>query len=265
VRPVLLIAALLSPAASVDARELPPTPAASEADVVVLISADTEWRAVKKLLPNVAVSASPYGEQFLRTVEAGTKRPVLFFHGGWGKIAAAGSTQYAIDRFRPRLLVNLGTCGGFQGAIDKGDVLLVEKTVVYDIVEQMGDPAEAIAAYTTTVDLHRADDKLPPGVRRGPLVSADRDIIPADIPRLQKQYGALAADWESGAIAWVAERNHVPVLILRGVTDLVGPEGGEAYGNPTVFEEGTAVVMKRLLDLLPYWLQRFNQASARRP
>jgi adenosylhomocysteine nucleosidase len=86
---------------------------------------------------------------------------------------------------------------------------------------------------------------------RGLLVSADRDIVPADISMLVEKYGAVAADWESGAIAWVAKRNGVRCLILRGVTDLVGPSGGEAYGNIELFHENTRAIMKLLIDQLP--------------
>jgi adenosylhomocysteine nucleosidase len=64
----------------------------------------------------------------------------------------------------------------------------------------------------------------------------------------------LSADWESGAIAWVAERNGIPCLILRGVTYLVSPESGEAYGNIELFRERTITVMVRLLEILPLFL-----------
>ena len=61
--------------------------------------------------------------------------------------------------------------------------------------------------------------------------------------------------WESGAIAWVARRNAVRCLILRGVTDLVGAEGGEAYhGNIQIFHDNAAVIMRRLIESLPGWL-----------
>jgi nucleoside phosphorylase len=43
---------------------------------------------------------------------------LAFLHGGWGKVAAAGSTQYAIDRWAPARLINLGTCGGFKGVLN---------------------------------------------------------------------------------------------------------------------------------------------------
>ncbi len=79
---------------------------------------------------------------------------------------------------------------------------------------------------------------------------------------MHQKYGAVAGDWESGAIAWVAHRNRVPVVILRGVSDLVGAEGGEAYANLSVFEAGARVVMKRLVDDLPAWLDRWDGARA---
>jgi adenosylhomocysteine nucleosidase len=238
---------------------------AANAPVVVLISANTEWKVLRALLAEPPASQSPFGEWFAREVgPPGQRRSVVFVHGGWGKIAAAGSTQYAIDRWKPRLLVNLGTCGGFGGVVEKGDVLLVDKTVVYDIVEMMGDPAEAIADYSTTIDLAWVGADLPAGVRRGSLVSADRDLQPSDIPHLQAAYGALAADWESGSIAWVAAHSKVPLIILRGVSDVVGKEGSETYGNMAAFEAGTRLVMKGLLDALPGWVDRFDEAARRR-
>ena len=87
------------------------------------------------------------------------------------------------------------------------------------------------------------------------LISADRDIVPGDIPGLVQKYAAVAADWESGAIAWVANRNDVRCFILRGVTDLVNAEGGEAYGNLSLFHENTKSIMKILIDQLPIWLE----------
>jgi adenosylhomocysteine nucleosidase len=233
--------------------------------VVVIVSADTEWKALLPLAQGAKVAASPFGGWFVReTGSARAPRPAVFLHGGWGKVAAAGSTQYAIDRWRPELVVNLGTCGGFRGLIAKGEVVLVDKTVIYDIVEQMGDAAEATASYATDIDLAWAGKDLPAGVRRGPLVSADRDLLPADVLGLHEKYGAVAGDWESGAVAWVAHRNGVPVVILRGVSDIVGAEGAEAYANFSAFEAGTRLVMKTLLDGLPGWLDRWQAAPGRR-
>jgi nucleoside phosphorylase len=153
--------------------------------IVVLVSADTEWEALLSIFPEVGRSLTPYGEWFRmgrkksnaqylvipQSLGEGTGVQWIFFHGGWGKIAAAGSTQYAIDRWNPGLIIN------------------------------------------------------------------------------------------SGAIAWVANRNLTPLLILRGVTDLVGSQGGEAYGNLPFYTQATKEIIQRLIASLPGWVTKFIGAA----
>lgn len=225
-----------------------------DSSVVILVSADAEWRVVREYFSAVEISHSPFGEWFSIHVPPFPKA-LVFLHGGWGKIAAASSTQWAIHTWKPCLIINLGTCGGFDGRVERGEIILAERTIVYDIYEQMGDFDTHIAHYTTDLDLSWLRTPYPQAVRKTLLVSGDRDLIVDEIPRLSSCYGAVAGDWESGAIAWVATKNQVPCLILRGITDLVGSGGGEAYdGNIHLFHENTQVVMMRLLDALPMWL-----------
>ena len=126
-----------------------------ETDAVVLISAHAEWRPVRAHFPDAPPIATPFGEALPVTLAAAGGRPssVILFHGGWGKIDAAASTQYAIDRWQPKLLINLGTCGGFAGDVAAGALLLADFTLVYDIIEQMGDADEALAYYAKEIDL----------------------------------------------------------------------------------------------------------------
>ena len=224
--------------------------------VVVMISANVEWKVISTFYPDAQVLPSPFGEWFVSDMDIGERvEPVLFFHGGWGKIAAAASTQYAIDRWSPKLLINLGTCGGFAGGIDKGTIILVERTIVYDIIEQMTGGQAAIDHYATEIDLSWLGENYPHEVRRMLLVSADRDLVVEEIAHLKTTFGAVAGDWESGAIAFVAQRNNTRCLILRGVSDLVGEQqGGEAYGNVQVFVEGTTSVLSHLIAALPAWI-----------
>ncbi len=224
--------------------------------VVVLVSADAEWRAVRAILPELELEGSPYGDWSLVTVPVNREPlPVVLLHGGWGKIAAAASAQYAIDRWQPELLVNLGTCGGLRGQIERGKIILVEDALVYDIYEQMGDQADHLAHYATRIDLSWLNGVLPMDVRRGQIVSGDRDLAPEQIEYLRERFGAIAGDWELAAIAWVARRNRVRCLILRGVTDLVDAEGGDVYGDLASYQVAAHEMMNRLLGSLPGWLQ----------
>ncbi len=222
--------------------------AASRPPIAVLVSANAEWKGVRARIPDEPIHTSPYGEWMEHRFAPGAE-PVVLFHGGYGKIAAAGSTQYVIDRFRPRLVVNLGTCGGFGRGLRPGDVLLVDETVVYDIVEQMGDAAETIADYTTRLDASLWPAALAGRVRVERMLSGDRDLIVAELPRLRERFHAGAGDWESGSIAWVAAHNRTPVLILRGVTDVIDASGDAFYGDLGAFQAAAAAMMDKLLAL----------------
>jgi adenosylhomocysteine nucleosidase len=217
--------------------------------VVVLISAIAEWNAVKPLFPDARLRRFPFGECFDIVLQ---DEHISFFHSGWGKIASAGSMQYVIDKYAPDLIVNLGTCGGFEGGVNQGETILVEQTYVYDIVELM-DEVDIIPYYSSTLDLSWLSEPYPFPVRRGMIASADSDLLPAQIPALQAR-GAIAADWESAALAWVAQRNHARLLILRGVSDVVSEEGSEAYSNIELFNERARGVMAQLIEQLPEWL-----------
>ena len=217
--------------------------------IVVLISAIAEWNAVKPLFSDAKIRRFPFGECFDILIQ---DEHISFFHSGWGKIASAGSMQYVLDQYSPDLVVNLGNCGGFEGAVDQGDIILVDKTYVYDIVELMGD-LDIVSYYASSLDLSWLAEPYPFPVRRGLIASADSDLPPGKIPFLKSQ-GAIAADWESAALAWVAARNKARLLILRGVSDMVSEAGGEAYNNIEVFNERARGIMEQLIEQLPEWL-----------
>lgn len=215
----------------------------------IIVSAIAEWEGVKPLFPEARMQRFPFGEFFDTTV--GRWR-VTFFHAGWGKITSAGAIQYIIDHFAPDLIVNLGTCGGFEGVVQQGEVILVERTIVYDIVELMGD-LNISTYYASSLDLSWLAGPEPHPARRGLIASADSDLPPEKIPFLRAR-DALAADWESAALAWVANRNAARLLILRAVSDIVSEKGGEAYDNIELFNDRAKRIMKRLIEQLPDWL-----------
>ncbi|MBX3160298.1 MAG: 5'-methylthioadenosine/S-adenosylhomocysteine nucleosidase [Deltaproteobacteria bacterium] len=249
------LALLLALAAACGAPQPPKAPQPEvKARVVVEISALAEWKALAPLLPpGLASHDGPYGAWLVHRVG---DEDVVFFHGGYTKSSAAGATQWAIDRFHPELIVNLGTCGGFGGERKPNDIVLVDETIIYDIYERMSDADEAIDDFRVKLDAARWPAHLRDRVIVGPIVSGDRDLHPGDLAKLRDKYRATVGDWESGSIAWVASRNRVRVVILRGVTDTVDGDGSVTDGNPGAWERAAAGVMKTLLalfaDALPH-------------
>ena len=114
-------------------------------------------------------------------------------------------------------------------------------------------------AYTTAIDTGWLQ-RLPENTQKGILISADRDVVSEDLEQLA-QHQAVAADWESGAIAWTAKRSNVPVIIARGVSDMVSEHSADAFNNLAVFEQGTERVMKRLFVQIPSLVAQWKSAQ----
>jgi adenosylhomocysteine nucleosidase len=120
----------------------------------------------------------------------------------------------------------------------------------------MGEsPREEISYYTTELDL---PPRFPTPAVRTTLYSADRDLTPASLREIEELYRPVAVDWESGAIAWVAKQNTTPLLILRGVSDLVSFEKAEAQGNEALFVENAKRVMHGLIRDLSKWMRALH-------
>ncbi len=137
--------------------------------VAVVVSANAEWREVRKHYPGVAYQKGPYGEYFFENL--GGQR-TLVAQGGWGKVSAAASAQWIISSFNPSSILNLGTCGGIEGRIKRFANVLATRTLIYDIKEAMGDPDEAIRHYTLELDTAWAANP-PLRVERVPLLSVE--------------------------------------------------------------------------------------------
>jgi adenosylhomocysteine nucleosidase len=218
--------------------------------ISIVISAQSEWDGVKAVFQEAQIRNYTYGECFDVIFHDFS---LTFFHLGWGKTASAGALQHILDSEKPDLVVNLGTCGGFAGVVSQGDVILVERTFIYDIVELM-DSADVTDYYASTLDLSWLSDPDPYPVRRGLIASADSDLLPDKISLL-KSKGVIAADWESASLAWVAQKNNARLLILRAVSDLVSEDGGEVYDQIEVFNERAKKIMAQLVNQLPGWLR----------
>ncbi len=61
--------------------------------IVVFLSANAEWKAVKEIFPDLEIQVSPLGE-FANLIPNALH--LILFHGGWGEISAAATAQYGL-------------------------------------------------------------------------------------------------------------------------------------------------------------------------
>jgi len=223
--------------------------------IVILVCSDFEWKVVRRRFKDEKLNKSPYGNWFVHPDNHSAKKEVIWFKSGWGKIGSAGSTQYVIDKWKPELIINIGTCGGFYGKIDLYQLVLVKKTIIYDMFDFIGTVGKSVKYHTTNINLSYLKDKNILKLPKKVIVTGDQDLIPEKVPELYETYNAVIGDWESGSISWICKKNGIKLLIIRGVSDLVGSDGNPAYKEDEgVFRDGVKIVMPKLINIVSDFL-----------
>lgn len=156
---------------------------------------------------------------------------------GAGEIAAAAATQLLISRFGAEMIFNFGVVGGLTDDMAVMRSCLVEQVVHYDMDTSQCDDIEVGRYLSYPTVMIPADPELLAAARailpELPLVtcaSADKFIAdPVRKRELHEQFGADICEMEAAGIVLTANRNQVPCLLLKLVSD--GIEGGAEEFN----------------------------------
>lgn len=219
--------------------------------IVILVCSDFEWNIIKRTFRKVELNPSPYGKWFVHPGNGQIHHNVIWFKAGWGKIGSAGSAQYVIDMWHPDLIINIGSCGGFGGKVALHQLVVVKKSVVYDLIDRIGPLGKSIRYHTTNIDLRWLSSGRIMQLQKVVMATGDQDLSPDRLNELNEKYNAVVGDWESGSIAWICKTNKTKLLIIRGVSDLVGTEGNLAYQEDEKdFLKGVNVVMPKLIEMV---------------
>lgn len=225
---------------------------AARKTITVQVGCRTEWRALEgaldamtALVPEALGPFSHYHSMPLEGVN------LILFQGGPSKTVAGAACQHALSAHRPDLHVMLGTCGGVSGRPGIGGLLYADRAAQYDCIDRLCDTNDFFYdAYDVHIDNHWIRDVLEPlGLVSGTVATADQDID-FTVRKALMAHHADVADWESAAVALVCHHNHVPVLILRGVSD-IPEEDLSQVDQAESFINRTPEIMAAFAGLLP--------------
>jgi adenosylhomocysteine nucleosidase len=136
-------------------------------------------------------------------------RRLALILSGHGRRRAARATEALIAGHRPEWVLSAGFAGGLSPQLKRYDILVADH-----LVDAAGNQL--------AIDL-RLGPPLPAaarGVHVGRLLTADHVVrLPDEKRSLLQQYGALAVDMESFAVAEVCRRRQVRFLAVRVIND----------------------------------------------
>lgn len=152
---------------------------------------------------------------------------IIAYAGGIGKVNAAMSAQFIIDRHHPDWIVNAGVAGSFLD-LPIGTVVLAKGFVQHDVdTTAMGDPIGMVSTvnqvYFPTDRLERTDAVLTAlGVAHetGDVATGDAFMVRGGrADWVAKTFSPTLCEMEGGAVAQVCLRNGVKFTALKSVSD----------------------------------------------
>lgn len=177
-------------------------------------------------------------------------KDVILAISGIGKVSAALTTQLIIDKYSPDFILNFGTCGGMNNSVKIKNYYAIEKCCQYDfdLRELDGVPLGYIQEYNTAFFENCLDGTE--HLSKSILASADRFTNKeCDISTIN-EIGCSLCDMEGGAIAQVCTSNKVPLIMVKGITDVQGsgtaPE--QFMNNLKAVSEGFPTIIMQTLE-----------------
>src|SRR4030043_476108 len=164
------------------------------------------------------VESSRWGRRAIHKGKIGDCQ-VVAVAGGVGKVKAAASTQYLIDRFSIEALICTGVAGAVNPRLHTGDIVISQRALQHDF--DPGDPEllkkfrrrwlEADAGLAKLALEAAKELNLADRCRPGKVLTGDQAIVSQDRRKwLWETFRGDCVDMESAAVAQVCQMNGVP-------------------------------------------------------
>jgi len=165
-----------------------------------------------------------YEQENLTTLFCCAPRDPTYNVASVGTIPTAIALTEKFASFNPDVVLNAGTSGGFQkrgGEIAK--IIACKRTIFHDRrIPLPGYKEYGIMDLTNSINDVVAQEL---GIETGTLTTADSfSNIPEDL-KMFEEYKVTNKDMEGAAVAYCASRKKIPVVFLKGITDIVDHEG----------------------------------------
>ncbi|AJD91598.1 5'-methylthioadenosine/S-adenosylhomocysteine nucleosidase [Jeotgalibacillus malaysiensis] len=169
------------------------------------------------------------------------QKEVVLVKSGIGKVNAAMTTTILMERYQPDVIINTGSAGGFDPALDVGDVVISDDVRHHDVDVtafnyEYGQVPGMPASFKADEKLRETALKCAEDIQdiksvSGLIATGDSFMNdPKRVEALQGRFDQLQAlEMEAAAIAQVAHQYDTPFVIIRSLSDIAGKESHVSF------------------------------------
>lgn len=167
--------------------------------------------------------------------------------------AAAAVISYISLKFKPDLVISMGTAGGFKSkGAEIGKIYISDCIVFHDRRIPMGDGIFEEQGYGRypSADVKGLAKNI--GAELVIVSTGDSLDCPESDRKILESEGATVKDMEAAAIAWVCHTYDVPFFGLKSITDIVDGDKTTLNEFLSNLSKASANLQGKLMEVLKY-------------
>ncbi|RNF40987.1 5'-methylthioadenosine/S-adenosylhomocysteine nucleosidase [Planococcus salinus] len=192
---------------------------------------------------------------------------VILLKSGIGKVNAAMSTSLLLQQFKPDVVINTGSAGGFDKDLEVGGIVISDEVRHHDVDAtvfgyEMGQVPQMPAAFQSDKKLIELASAAVSELGEHPYavgLVATGDSFMNDPERVETVRGHFpemkAAEMEAAAVAQVCHQFRVPFVVIRALSDIAGKESSVS------FEEFLPVAAKHSTQIVHHVIERLSSGK----
>ncbi|MGN7476728.1 5'-methylthioadenosine/S-adenosylhomocysteine nucleosidase [Solibacillus silvestris] len=228
--------------------------------IAVIGAMEQEVELLRNALQNTKTETIANSEYTTGTYEG---KEVILLKSGIGKVNAAMSTTILLEKFNPAVVINTGSAGGFDAALNVGDIVISDEVRHHDVDVtafgyEIGQMAGMPAAYKSDEKLMEIAKQAVSEVGEhncGVGLICSGDVFMSDPERVEavrKDFPTMkAVEMEAAAVAQICHQFNTPFVVIRALSDIAGQESGVSFDEflPVAAKHSTEVVLNAIAKL----------------
>lgn len=227
----------------------------------VIGAMEEEVELLRKQLANTSVREIANSEFTIGTYKG---QELILLKSGIGKVNAAMTTTILMQEFKPDLVLNIGSAGGFDEELEVGAVVISDEVRHHDVDAtvfgyELGQVPQMPAAYIANKELIelavQAVEEIGEHQHAVGLIATGDSFMsdPERVALVKQQFPAMkAAEMEAAAVAQVCFQYDTAFVVIRALSDIAGKESSVSFDEflPVAAKHSTEIVLRVIEKML---------------
>ncbi|RKQ19193.1 5'-methylthioadenosine/S-adenosylhomocysteine nucleosidase [Ureibacillus endophyticus] len=228
--------------------------------IAVIGAMEEEVELLRKAIENPEVTTIANSEYTIGTYQ---NKEVILLKSGIGKVNAAMSTTILLHEYKPDVVINTGSAGGYDPSLDVGAIVISDEVRHHDVDVtifdyEMGQVPQMPPAFKSDETLMKMAQEAVKEIGEhqvgvGLVCSGDSFMNdPERVEKVRSYFPQMkAVEMEAAAVAQVCYQFNTPFVVIRALSDIAGKESNISFDEflPIAAKHSTEIVLKTIEKL----------------